>query len=118
MADAEVAQVKAPQPAGTEPGPSSRTVWQTVPDQPPAISNKLGLDEAYLHRRSLLMALVLLKENRRYLVNDLFNRTVIGRTLQAAWWEVPDLKCTAAPHAHLHMHGPGDVYVMHAPMIE
>jgi hypothetical protein len=66
MADAEIAQVKAPQPAGIDAGPSSYTVRHTVPDQPPVISNKLGLDEAHLHRRSLLMALVLLKESKRY----------------------------------------------------
>jgi hypothetical protein len=62
MADAAM---EASQPASAEPGRSSPAAWHTMPDQPPAISNKLGLDEALLHRRSLLTALVLLKENRR-----------------------------------------------------
>lgn len=33
--------------------------------KPPVISNKLSLEEALMHRRSLLTAIVLLKEDKR-----------------------------------------------------
>jgi hypothetical protein len=65
MADAETAQAEALQPEGVKAGTATSAAPDAAADQPPAISNKLGLDEALLHRRSLLMALVLLKEDSR-----------------------------------------------------
>jgi len=38
---------------------------EVQPEKLPAISNKLELDEALVHRRSLLTALLLMKENSR-----------------------------------------------------